>query len=76
MEIPQEPAMKLLHVLIVAQLLAIASFAQNITGTVTGRVTDSAGATIADVAVTVTNAGTNLRFRPGQPRTVTSCSRC
>ena len=55
--------MKTLCVLIVAQSLATTGFAQNITGTVAGRVTDSTGATVADVAVTLLNIGTGLKLQ-------------
>ena len=62
--------MKTLCVLIVAQSLATTGFAQNITGTVAGRVTDSTGATVADVAVTLLNIGTGLKLqaRTADPR--------
>ncbi|MBI3208770.1 MAG: carboxypeptidase regulatory-like domain-containing protein [Candidatus Solibacter usitatus] len=41
---------------------AVSAVCQNIKGTVTGRVTDAAGSTIPDVALTLTNTGTNLVF--------------
>jgi len=52
----------MLILVLIVTLFTSTSFAQNITGTVTGRVTDSAGSTIAGVAVTITNVGTNLTF--------------
>jgi hypothetical protein len=43
-------------------LVAFDAWAQNITGTVTGRVTDPHGAVVAGAAVTLTNVDTNLNF--------------
>jgi hypothetical protein len=43
-------------------LVALDAWAQNITGTVTGRVTDPHGAVVAGAAVTLTNVDTNLNF--------------
>jgi hypothetical protein len=51
-------------------LIAVVSFlsvvcleAQTVLGTMTGRVLDASGASIAGAAVTATNTGTNLVFR-------------
>jgi hypothetical protein len=52
--------MRLAAIGVAALALASNGLAQNITGSVTGRVTDSAGATVPDVALVLTNVGTNL----------------
>jgi len=51
-----------LQILVCALLSAAALPAQNITGTVTGRVVDPAGSTIPDASLTLTNAGTGLKM--------------
>ena len=43
-------------------LSAAAALAQIGTATITGRVIDSSGAVVADVAITVVNTGTNFQF--------------
>src|SRR5262249_60815389 len=49
--------------IIVFLLLVSPLHAQSFTGTISGRVMDSSGAVIPQVAVTVTDAGTNTSFR-------------
>src|SRR5574340_596624 len=47
---------------ILTLFVSIASFSQSITGTILGRVLDPSGAAVPNVAVIVTNTGTNARF--------------
>jgi hypothetical protein len=49
-----------MRILLLAVALVAAAYAQNITGSVTGRVMDSAGAVVPDVAMTLTSVATNI----------------
>ncbi|MGH9695001.1 MAG: carboxypeptidase-like regulatory domain-containing protein, partial [Bryobacteraceae bacterium] len=51
-----------IHVLILALALAEAGLAQTTTGTVTGRVTDSSGASVPQATITLINTGTQLKL--------------
>src|SRR5262245_39802452 len=53
----------MLRKIMVSVLLVLPLHAQSFTGTVGGRVTDSSGAVIPQVLVTVTDAGTNTSFK-------------
>ena len=49
--------------LLILMLTAPFAFSQNIFGTFTGVITDPSGAVIPNVAVTITNTGTNAVFQ-------------
>ena len=49
-----------MRTIVLALALAVCASAQNITGSITGKVMDAAGAVIPDVAVTLTNVATNI----------------
>ena len=51
-----------LHLLVVVLLATVVSFAQTITGSITGTVTDATGALAPNVKVTGANQGTNVTF--------------
>ncbi|HEY7212869.1 MAG TPA: carboxypeptidase-like regulatory domain-containing protein, partial [Bryobacteraceae bacterium] len=54
---------RLYVVLFAGVLFAYTSFAQNITGTILGTVTDSSGAAVQGASVVIVNQNTNLEYR-------------
>ena len=56
-------AMRILTALPILFCLALPALAQDVAGTITGVATDSSGAVVPNVEVTVVNTGTNATWR-------------